>query len=250
MISVCMAAYNGEKYIAEQISSILAQLGADDELVISDDASLDDTLNIIRSFNDERIVLIEGDVFGSPTYNFENAIKRAQGDFIFLADQDDVWLPDKVHKTLPWLEKFDLVVSDCIVVDKELNVIKKSFVDGRIRQNGLIHNLHHNPYMGCCMAFKKSVLNYVLPFPRCLALHDIWIGLSVELNGNQCFIDDKLIFFRRHGKNASPSGEKSKRSLFSKLSYRMVVILALFLRRFKMRASHLIKLANNVFGKK
>lgn len=225
-----MAVFNGEKFIADQIRSILGQLGKQDEIIISDDGSKDNTLGIIDSFRDPRIFVIKNTHMKGPAYNFENALKNATGDLIFLSDQDDIWHQEKIPRMLPWLRNYDLVVSDCIVVDKDLNVLKDSFFGEKPREPGLFKNLHHNPYMGCCMAFKKSVLNYVLPFPCGLDLHDIWIGLSVELNGRTGFIDDKLILFRRHGTNSSPSGEKSCRPLYSKVYYRLVVLLALYWR--------------------
>lgn len=101
MISVCMATYNGEKYIKEQIDSILKQLGSDDELVISDDGSSDGTIDIILGYHDPRIHLYKGS-FHSPAFNFENALKNATGDFIFLSDQDDIWYDNKVPEILKW----------------------------------------------------------------------------------------------------------------------------------------------------
>ena len=98
-ISVCLATYNGEKYIKEQLDSILPQLSANDEIIISDDNSTDDTINIIRSLNDERIKIYVNKTKGI-VKNFENALNNASGDIIFLSDQDDVWKNDKVKKIL------------------------------------------------------------------------------------------------------------------------------------------------------
>lgn len=95
MISVCMAAYNGEKYIKDQLSSILKQIGPNDEVVISDDGSKDKTKNIVDSLNDTRIRYVENRNKHGFTHNFENALRLAQGDYIFLADQDDIWLDNK-----------------------------------------------------------------------------------------------------------------------------------------------------------
>ena len=96
MISVCIATYNGERFIREQIDSILRQLSSDDEIIVSDDGSTDDTISIINSIDDKRIRIIEGPRKHSPTHNFECAMKEAKGYYIFLADQDDVWKPNKV----------------------------------------------------------------------------------------------------------------------------------------------------------
>lgn len=91
MISVCIATYNGEKFIKQQLTSILEQLAPADEIIVSDDNSKDNTRNIIEELNDGRIKIIDGPGMSSPTKNFEQALKHAKGDYIFLADQDDVW---------------------------------------------------------------------------------------------------------------------------------------------------------------
>ncbi|MEO5643505.1 MAG: glycosyltransferase, partial [Bacteroidia bacterium] len=95
-ISVCLATYNGEKYIGEQLQSILIQLSQHDEVIISDDSSSDRTIDIVQAFGDSRIIILHGQTFRSPIRNFENALSHAGGQYIFLADQDDVWLPEKV----------------------------------------------------------------------------------------------------------------------------------------------------------
>ena len=100
-ISVCLASYNGEKFIFDQISSIISQLAEKDELIISDDSSTDTTLSIIKGFNDHRIKLFPGNTFYNPVYNFENALKQSAGEVIVLSDQDDIWLENKLprHQT-------------------------------------------------------------------------------------------------------------------------------------------------------
>lgn len=232
MITVCMATYNGEKYIEEQLESVLMQLHSNDEVIISDDGSGDSTVDLIRTFNDPRIRLLVGNNFFSPTQNFENTLKYAKGDYIFLCDQDDVWLPDKVESMLQYLLQYDLVVSDCKVVDAELNVISQSFFMGRSSGKGFWKNLIKNTYLGCCIAFRKEVLGYILPFPRNIAMHDIWIGLSVEMHSNSFFLPRQLILYRRHGSNVSFGGEGSKYSLMYKIKYRLCMLFYLLKRKY------------------
>ncbi len=227
MVSVCMATYNGEEYVAEQIQSILSQLGQNDEIIISDDGSCDNTLNIILRFEDTRIKLFHNKKHGL-IHNFENALKNATGDYVFLCDQDDIWLPDKVSEMLGALRLYDLVVSDCTVVNQNLDVIFESFFKQRSSRKGLLKNLYKNSYLGCCMAFRRKVLEYVLPFPKHIAMHDIWIGLMVELHGTAFFLKKPLMLYRRHGHNASPSSEKSSYSLFYQMKYRAYFIYSLF----------------------
>lgn len=230
-ISVCIATYNGELYLRPQLDSIIVQLSENDEIIISDDSSTDNTISIIKSYNDQRIKLFEKQKFSSPGFNFENALKKATGDYIFLCDQDDIWMSDKVKIMKEYLQKYDLVVSDCTVVNAELEVLHDSFFSLMHSGKGFWRNFIKNTYLGCCMAFKKEVLDYILPFPAKIAMHDIWIGLSVEMNGQSFFLKKALSLYRRHGNNASFSSEKSKYSLMYKVKYRLYMIKSLMLRR-------------------
>ena len=125
-VSVAMATYNGEKYIKEQIQSILDNLMQDDELIISDDGSNDKTLDIISAFNDDRIKVINGPKNGIKQ-NFSNAIEKTTGDIIFLSDQDDIWMKDKVKKVLEQFEKksdVTLIVHNAKIVNEKLEEIE------------------------------------------------------------------------------------------------------------------------------
>lgn len=206
MISVCMATYNGEKYLREQIDSIIKQITENDELIISDDGSNDRTLEIIKEYCDHysNIIFIEGPQKGV-VKNFENALKCAKGTIIFLADQDDIWKNDKVIKVLDAFkdEKITLVLHDADIIDGNSQRIMKSFFEHRKSKKGLINNLIKNSYLGCCMAFKNTLLDYVLDFPEYIEMHDWWIGLIAEKKGKVCFLKDKLISYRRHENNVS-----------------------------------------------
>lgn len=209
-VSVAMATYNGEKYIKEQIDSILINLKEDDELVISDDGSTDKTIEIINSYRDDRIKVLEGPKKGIKQ-NFENAIKNTNGEIIFISDQDDVWMPNKVEKTLSIYEKEEvtLVIHDCEIVDKDLNCIDKSFFEFRKSGKGKIKNIWKNTYIGCCMSFKKEIKEKILPIPNDIYMHDQWIGLTNEKYGKSYFLNEKLIKYRRHGENNDELKRKS-----------------------------------------
>lgn len=226
MISVCIATYNGEKFIERQIRSILGQLGTYDEIVVSDDWSSDKTVDIIKSIDDNRIKIINGPNRMSPTWNFENALKEAKGDYIFLSDQDDVWKENKVAVCMPWLQKYECVVSDASMTDENLNVIEKSYFKVHGTKPGRIYNsVMKNGYMGCCMAFTRKVLEASLPFPEDIPLHDIWIGNVAAYKYNVKFISDKLVLFRCHGDNNSfTAAKKSGNSPFKMFAIRWKVI--------------------------
>src|SRR5690606_17055698 len=111
-ISVCIPTYNGEKYIKAQLESILVQLKPEDEVIISDDSSTDNTIEVIKLFADQRIKLFTNNKFKSPKFNLENALSKATGDIFFLADQDDIWEKDKIFTLKEHLKSHTLVYSN------------------------------------------------------------------------------------------------------------------------------------------
>lgn len=225
MISVCVATYNGEKFIKEQIESILCQLSSDDEIIVSDDGSTDGTIVIINCIGDKRIRIIEGPRKHSPTFNFENALKEAKGDYIFLADQDDVWKTNKVEVCMKWLQKYDCVVSDAEVTDSNLNPLYPSlYAIMQVRQGHIYNTVWKNGYTGCCMAFRRNILEASLPFPQDIPMHDIWIGNVAAYKYNVKFIPDKLILFRRHKETISCNGKGSKYSIWQQMKFRWSII--------------------------
>lgn len=225
MITVCIATYNGEKYIKEQLNSILFQLSLQDEVIVSDDGSIDDTISIIKSFNDNRIKIIDGVHRQSPTLNFENALKEAKGDYIFLADQDDVWKDDKVKICLKWLQYYDCIISDAEVTDENLKITSPSLYKLMNIKSGRFYNiLYKNGYTGCCMAFTRRVKDAALPFPKDIPMHDIWIGNVAASLYKVKFIDDKLIYFRRHSLTISCNGKGSRYSLYKQLMFRISTV--------------------------
>lgn len=220
MISVCMATYNGERYIKEQVSSIMQQLGENDELIVSDDGSSDSTLQVLDSFHDSRIKVFSGPRTGL-TYNFENAIKNANGDYLFLSDQDDVWECNKVERMMEALKQYDLVVSDAWISDEKAVSTGKSLYDIYKPHKGFLRTLYHTSYIGSCTAFRRKILQKLLPFPPHIVMHDYWIGQIADLYYKTTFIPDKLLRYRRHGANTSAlTTGKSPLSLRQKLAYR------------------------------
>jgi glycosyltransferase involved in cell wall biosynthesis len=226
-----MATRNGASYIAAQIDSILSQLSPTDELVISDDGSTDNTVPIIRAYHDKRIKLIQHSFTQGVARNFEASLMASSGDLIFLADQDDVWMPFKIEVMRRHLKDHDLVISDCIMVDHSLRVKSRSFFSKNRSGKGLIKNLLKNSYMGCCMAFNRKLLRRALPFPKDIPIHDFWIGLIGEMHFNVKFIPDVLVYHRRHSSNTSSTGENSILSLPQKVANRYRIIKSLFLHK-------------------
>lgn len=206
IVSVAMATYNGDKYIKDQIESILINLKLDDELIISDDGSTDSTLKIVKEYQrkDKRIKLFEGPRLGVKQ-NFANAIEHCCGKYIFLSDQDDIWMPNKVEKVLEYFrdDKYKVVVHNADIVDKNLNSIENDFFSFRKSGKGKVKNIYKNTYIGCCMAFSASLKDKILPIPNNIEMHDQWIGLIGEKIGKVFFLNENLIKYRRHDENVS-----------------------------------------------
>lgn len=237
MISVCIPTFNGERFINQQIDSILTQLETDDEIIISDDSSTDRTIEIIKNYNDHRIKLIENCNFKSPIFNLENALKQAKGEYIFLADQDDVWLSGKVKKLKEGLDNSNLVFSDAIIVDKDLKIVRNRFYKEDKKLTGLLKNIFSNNYFGATMAFRKELLKVALPFPKNIPMHDQWLGLVSEIYFKNKYLPEPLILYRRHDNNASYTSVESRNSLTRKILFRGLIFFALAMRIIKIGLS-------------
>ncbi|MDO9219960.1 MAG: glycosyltransferase family 2 protein [Thiobacillus sp.] len=220
-ISVCLAMYNGANYLVPQIRSILDQLGQFDEIVVVDDCSQDESVQIVNAFGDSRIRLIRNDSNLGILAAFEGALRESAGDIIFLSDQDDVWLPGKVERCLAALVDCPLVVTDCAVVDSELELLSPSFFRLRHSRPGVLHNLWKNTYLGCCMAFRRELLQIALPFPNRIPMHDMWLGMIAEIHGGTCFVPEPLLLYRRHGGNASDTAGRSTARLSKMIADRV-----------------------------
>lgn len=221
-ISVCIATYNGEDYIKDQVDSILSQLSSSDEIIISDNHSTDSTIDILQSFDDPRIKIFFCNTLGV-VRNFENALINSTGEFIFLADQDDVWIDGKVKLMLELLNKCDLVMSNGSVVNKELIHSGNTIYDFSKPKIGLLSNILRNSFTGCCIAFNRSILEKSLPFPRATPMHDWWIALIAQAFGTVHIINEPLILYRRHDNNVSSLTSISKNSLLVKLGTRLIL---------------------------
>jgi len=237
MISVCIATHNGEHSIKEQLVSILCQLGKNDEVIISDDGSVDKTIETILSLEDSRISVYQykqkikfHHIHSYVCKNFENALRHAKGDYIFLADQDDWWMPNKVEKCIEALREHLLVVHRAEICDCNLAFLGKlMYKDSFVYKNYL--SLKKGKYYGCTLAFRKELLQFILPFPKHLVLHDHWIGCMAELKGNVNYERTPLIKYRMHGDNTS--GGPSQNSKLFQIWYRIYMFYHLMLRYLK-----------------
>ena len=211
MISVCMTTYNGEKFIKDQIASIISQLRDYDEIIVCDDGSLDKTVEIIESISDNRIKLYRNKINLGHVKNFEKTISLAKGKYIFLSDQDDIWNPNKIEITLNIFEKdnnISLVYHNFGLIDEYGNATMDQFPQyNEGKKNKLfffMRQLIKPQIYGCACAINRSKINTLIPFPSCVYAHDHWIALWAIMNGDVYFIKNSLLNYRKHNSNLSP----------------------------------------------
>ena len=154
--SVCIATYNGSRYIEEQIASILIQLDSDDEIVICDDCSTDNTVNIIENINDARIKIYRNEVNLGHVKNFEKCISLSKFEYIFLSDQDDIWTPGRVHLMMNSMLSYPkglMLASNFDLIDGEGKDLGKFRNLGAVKSYRLLQIASifagKSPYFGC-----------------------------------------------------------------------------------------------------
>lgn len=226
MISVAMCTYNGETYLSEQLSSIAGQTVPVDELIICDDRSKDNTVEILKSFAANSsfpvYIHVNEENLGS-TRNFEKCLSLCSGDIIFLCDQDDKWREDKVEKQVAYLNANpdkDAVFSDALMINDDSvptgQTIWEEIEFDRTGQNkwkeGKPHEILFNGFVvtGATLAIRKSCLERLMPFPTHVPdlIHDAWIAMVLSLENKIDFIADTLISYRIHSSQQVGFGSK------------------------------------------
>jgi glycosyltransferase involved in cell wall biosynthesis len=229
-VSVCIAAYQGERYIAQQLRSILEQLSANDEVILVDDGSKDGTCDKVFALQDLRLRVIRNGKNRGVLRSFETALSCSSGEIVFLSDQDDLWLPKKVEAVLEiFLRDSDLmlVASDAILIDENGNKIGDSFYAQRGKfRPGIWSNLLIGKFHGCTMAFRSTLLRSALPFPPAKEVHhDTWIGcVNALIGGKTEYISEPLVAYRRHATNVTG---RSRQSTYARLKVRFLLALGL-----------------------
>ena len=217
-IDILLATYNGQAYLREQIDSVLAQSNQDWQLLIRDDASDDDTLNIIKDYvtkHSDRIVLIEDDSCHlGASLNFQRLLENSLAEYIMFCDQDDVWLPNKIEATLNLMKATEkehpnkpiLVHTDLKVVNSKLKTIAKSTwrYQRSFPETGNDFNkvILQNVATGCTIMINKKAKAVSLPIPKEAVMHDWWIVINVAKHGKVVYVPDQLVLYRQHSNNA------------------------------------------------
>ncbi|MDQ6739641.1 MAG: glycosyltransferase family 2 protein [Actinomycetota bacterium] len=226
--SVCMATYNGAEYVAEQIESIMRQLGPNDELVIVDDASPDTTVEVVRTFSDDRVTVLQAGQNQGYVRSFEQAVLASKGEYVFLADQDDVWLPGRLAVMLRALQGADVVASNFAVLDdgdRGKVPLLRAADSGHHARNIAGILVGYRPYYGCGMAMTRAQARVFTPVPSYLKeSHDLWLALCGNVAGSMAHLDEPTLLRRLHGNNVTPTGWRSLRRI---LQARLMIFRAL-----------------------
>lgn len=202
-----MATRNGELYLESQLMSIVAQLRPGDELVVSDDSSTDRTVEILKCFEGPQVRLFLGNRFFDPIGNFEHCLRQAHHNILVLADQDDVWLENRLPLVRQHMAGRTAwvcaMMTDADFIDAAGQPTGKTLFRHFRASKGVLRNLLWNCYTGCAMAISRPLLELALPFPPGIPMHDAWLGLLSEAAGSVELVPEKTFLFRRHQHNAS-----------------------------------------------
>lgn len=203
-VSVAIATYNGARYIKEQLDSILTQTHSVDEIIIVDDCSSDETWDILSQYatNNSKIKVFRNETNLGGTKSFEKAICACHGDYVALADQDDVWLAKKIEVLLNQIGDNWLIHSDAFVVDTNLNVTQQSYTALKPNLNGnFVKYLIMNDVTGCTALFSRKLVEKSFPIPDGYYVHDHYLALMASFFNKINYCDKPLIYYRQHSGN-------------------------------------------------
>ncbi|MDP1614954.1 MAG: glycosyltransferase [Methylococcales bacterium] len=230
-VTVCMATYNGAKFLNEQIYSIVKQLDVNDELLVVDDCSTDRSVTVIKEFSDSRIKVVHQSTNQGHVKSFEKAISLATNKIIFLADQDDIWLPGRLNfMAMELLNSSNLLVTSTFGLIDQAGA-KLAAPPLAIRDNTSNHHLINilgiflgrRPYFGCAMAFKSELLDIALPIPDFVESHDIWLAMISNMSRKNLHCEKQTLLRRIHSRNLSTV---KPRSMDKILKTRLIFILS------------------------
>jgi glycosyltransferase involved in cell wall biosynthesis len=233
-VAIAMATYNGSRYVARQMDSLFSQTTSDWVLLIRDDGSTDETVVIVKKYQEAhpgKIVVVEdGQKNLGPRDNFGRLIESAETDYLMFCDQDDVWLPDKIERTLTKMQKLEqefgcdiplLVHTDMTVADEDLRPIAASFWEyqkmdpkrGEHFQRIFIGNVAN----GCTVMINRKLREMALPIPQGAIMHDWWLALIAAAFGKVDYITEQTVLYRVHSRNVVGASPWSLNYLLQKL---------------------------------
>ena len=227
-LCILLASYNGEKYISEQLDSIINQTYKNWELIIRDDGSKDETMTILNKYEkkDERIKILRDDK-GNLGFlkNFEELLFNAKEEFVLFSDQDDFWLKNKLEKFVEKIRDLNekvlskplLIHCNSLVCDEKLEIIKEKFIDSKIAKKNN-SNIYFFEYIvqGSTSMVNKKMIRESLPFLKSVTLHDRYFHLLSQFLGTRVFIDESLVKYRQHERNEIGANRSIIKNIMSK----------------------------------
>jgi glycosyltransferase involved in cell wall biosynthesis len=233
--SVVLATYEGERFIAEQLDSIVSQLTPNDEVIVSDDASSDGTLDLVRSRGDPRIHILANRERVGYVRNFQRAIDQVRGKYVFFSDQDDVWLPGKVAAMCAAMQKKPVIASDAIVVNERLEILHRSYFQLRgARAFSWKAIFLRPPIIGATMSCRYDYLQSLLPLPARVP-HDFWLAFNAAWDDALQVVPTPLLLYRRHAAAYSPTATDRTRSIAKIATERCILACTMVSRRTRPR---------------
>jgi glycosyltransferase involved in cell wall biosynthesis len=228
-VTVVLPTWNGERFIAAQLDSILRELPSHGRVLVRDDGSVDRTTEIVHEIDsrDPRVELLPAGGRLGVIHSVEALLAKVERGVVFLSDQDDLWRPGKVARCLEALENADLVVHDAARIDADGNPLDGTLFQRRGFGGGVFANVWKNRFTGCCMAFRADLLPRALPFPA-IPMHDQWLGLVALRHGRVAWLPETLADYRVHGGNATATGSgESKAGVMRRILWRAQILRAL-----------------------
>lgn len=220
LVSIAMATYNGEKFLRKQLDSLLSQIYKNIEVVVSDDCSTDETIAILNEYKDKfkmRLYFNKSNL--GFLKNFETAVSLCKGDYIVLADQDDIWMPEKVSTLLDEIGDYSLIYSDASLINEHDDILPGSLIKNSgikpVTGKAFTYFVCNSCVTGCTSMFKKELVPVILPIPENETSHDWWFSVVASRQGGVKYLNRELIQYRQHDYNVI--GAKEKICFFSRL---------------------------------
>ncbi|MCK9224723.1 MAG: glycosyltransferase [Candidatus Muirbacterium halophilum] len=229
-VEILLSTYNGEKYLSEQLDSLLKQTFKNFRIIIRDDRSNDKTLNILNAYarkHPEKIIIIESEENLGPAGSFSELLNHAEAEYVFFCDQDDIWLENKLETYLLFVSEIEitygkdipfLIHSDCYITDNQMNIISNSYykyMNSNPKRNKLNNLLVKNTVVGCTCMINRNLIKKSMPIPNNIYMHDWWLALCASITGKIFYIEKPLIKYRQHSFNVV--GAKKTKNYFRRL---------------------------------
>jgi glycosyltransferase involved in cell wall biosynthesis len=255
-IIIILSTYNGERYLKEQLDSLYNQTYQNFKIIVRDDGSTDTTLEILKAYNLE-IMPSNENLGAKGNFNalLEYALQKEDSDYFMFCDQDDVWMEDKIEKTLKLMKEIEykdkavLIHTDLSVVDESLNIIDNSFWDyQKLNPNyKLLSNLLiQNNITGCTMMINRSLVKLSFPIPDSAIMHDWWLGLVASEFGVIEYIDEPIILYRQHENN--DTGAKKHNFSYMKKNFFKLIKKDMELHKYHRQASSFLDIYKDMLS--